>query len=247
MTTGASVNATVDVNKINDKVYAYVKNGSEIHGKTTLNAEHAIEINNILLAASASGMGFAGSLIPVINTYTGDTIAQIIGNVDVNDGDISINAYDNVDNFTAIAGFAGVGIGASVNGFLIRNDYENTVDASINGLTLDTTKDIKISSISVVDSENALLSAGFGAIGANASANIIINLIDSTVSSYIDNAVIKNAGNITLVTNKDTDGNTYQDHIHNLTGNVGVAGIGGSAAANVIYNIYENTTESYIV
>ena len=244
--TGASVNATVDVNKINDKVYAYVKNGSEIHGKTTLNAEHAIEINNILLAASASGMGFAGSLIPVINTYTGDTIAQIIGNVDVNDGDISINAYDNVDNFTAIAGFAGVGIGASVNGFLIRNDYENTVDASINGLTLDTTKDIKISSISVVDSENALLSAGFGAIGANASANIIINLIDSTVSSYIDNAVIKNAGNITLVTNKDTDGNTYQDHIHNLTGNVGVAGIGGSAAANVIYNIYENTTESYV-
>ena len=244
--TGASVNATVDVNKINDKVYAYVKNGSEIHGKTTLNAEHAIEINNILLAASASGMGFAGSLIPVINTYTGDTIAQIIGNVDVNDGDISINAYDNVDNFTAIAGFAGVGIGASVNGFLIRNDYENTVDASIKGLTLDTTKDIKISSISVVDSENALLSAGFGAIGANASANIIINLIDSTVSSYIDNAVIKNAGNITLVTNKDTDGNTYQDHIHNLTGNVGVAGIGGSAAANVIYNIYENTTESYV-
>ena len=237
---GAAVGASVDVNKINDNVYAYVKNGSEIHGGTNVNAEHAIEINNILLGGSIGGTGFAGNFIPVINTYTGTTIAQVI-NSNVNDGDISITANDYVDNFSAVAGLSGMGAGASMNGFLIRNDYENTVEASLKDINIDTNNNINISSSSVVDSENALMSAAITGMGAGVSINIIINLIDSTVKSYIEDTVITKAGDITLTANKDK-----KDHIHNLTGNVGVAGVGASASTNLIYNLYENTILSYV-
>ena len=242
---GAAIGASVDVNKINDKVYAYVKNGSEIHGKTNVNAEHAIEINNILLGGSIGGEGFAGNFIPVINTYTGTTIAQIMAS-DVNDGDISINANDYVDNFSAVTGLSGMGIGASMNGFLIRNDYENTVEAGLKDININTNNNINISSSSVVDSENALLSAALTGVGGAVNINIIINLIDSTVKSYIEDTVITKAGNITLTTNKDKNGNVFQDKIHNLTGNVGVTGVGGTASTNLIYNMYENTTLSYV-
>ncbi len=242
---GAAVGASVDVNKINDKVYAYVKNGSEIHGGTNVNAEHAIEINNILIGASVAGTGFAGNFIPLINTYTGTTIAQVI-NSNVNDGDIYINANDYVDNFSAIAGVAGAAIGGSMNGFLIRNDYENTVDASLKEMNINTNNNINISSSSVVDSENALMSASITGIGGALSVNIILNSIDSTVKSYIEDTVITNAGNITLTANKDKNGNIFQDRIHNLTGSVGLAGLGGASSTNLIYNMYENTTLSYV-
>ena len=242
---GAAVGASVDVNKLDDKVYAYVKNGSEVHGGTNVNAEHSVEINNILLGATIGGTGFAGNFIPLINTYSGATIAQVI-NSNVNDGDINITANDYIDNFSAVAGIAGAGVGASMNGFLIKNNYENTVEAGLKDITVNTNNNINIASSSVLDSENALLSGGITGVGANISVNVIINSIDSTVNSYIDDTVITKAGDITLTANKDKNGNIYQDNIHNLTGNVGVTGVGGSASTNLIFNIYDNTTESYV-
>ena len=96
------------------------------------------------------------------------------------------------------AGIAGAGVGASMNGFLIKNNYENTVEAGLKDITVNTNNNINIASSSVLDSENALLSGGITGVGANISVNVIINSIDSTVNSYIDDTVITKAGDITL-------------------------------------------------
>ena len=244
--TGASVGAAVDVNKLNDKVHSYVTNGSEIHDGTTVNAEHSVEINNVLLGATIAGTGAAVNIVPVINSYTGETIAEINGNSIVNDGAVTINAFDNIDNFSAIAGIGGAGVGANVSGYLIKNSYENTVNAGINGLNIDTNNNINISSASVLDSENALLAAGIAGVGASVTANVIVNDIESHINSYIDNSVVNNAGEITLTANKKKDGTLYQDKIYNLTGSVGVTGIGANASTNMIFNLYNNTTQSYV-
>ena len=242
----AAVGVAVDVNKLNDKVHSYIQNGSEIHGATTVNAEHAVEINNVLIAASIAATGAAVSVVPVVNKYTGETFAEVRGNSIINDGAISINAFDNVDNFSAVAGIGGAGVGANVSGYLITNVYDNKVNAGISGLNINTINKIDISSASVIDSENALLAAGVAGVGGNVTANIIVNSIESKVNSYIDNSVIENAGDIKLTANKKKDGTLYHDKIHNLTGSAGLAGIGASVASNMIFNLYSNTTQSYV-
>lgn len=244
--TGASVGVSVDVNKLNDNVYAYVTNGSEIKDGTSVNAEHAVEINNVLLSASGAGVGAAIGVVPVVNKYTGTTTAEINGNSIVNDGAVTINAFDNIDNFSAIAGLSIAGVGASVNGYVITNVYDNTVNAGIKGLNLNTQNDINISSASVVDSENALLSFSAVGTGAGVNANVIVNDVESHINSYIEDSIVKQAGKITLTANKKKDGTLYQDKIHNLTGSAGLGGIGAAVVTNMIFNIYNNTTQSYV-
>ena len=237
--TGAGVNAVVDYNNIKDKVHSYITN-SIINGTTTVDSQHAIEINNILLAVAISGTGAAINVIPVLNNYSGETYA-IINSGSTIKGAATINANDNIDNFSAIAGLAGSGTGVSASGYAIRNDYTNKVKAGIEGSTVNTTGNVNINANSVLDSTNALISGGFAGEGASITANVIINDIESEILSYINNSNIEKSGTITLNSNKDK-----QDKINNIAGSVSVAGLGAAASVNSIFNLYDSKTKSYV-
>ncbi len=237
---GAGVNAVVDYNQVDDKVHSYITD-STVAGDTKLNSEHAIEINNIMLAASIAGMGGAANVIPVLNNYSGESIASVNGGSKINEGSITITANDYVDNFSAVAGLSAAGLGGAVGGYAIRNNYTNTVSANIDNAIINTQKNININSGSLLNSSNNILSGGFAGIGGAVTANVIINDISSTVLSYINDSTITEAGSISLASNKDKE-----DIIDNLAGSVSVAGIGGAGNVNSIFNFYENTVKSYV-
>ena len=237
---GAGVNATVDYNEIDDKVHSYITN-STVNDDTNVEAQHAIEINNILVAGSFVGEGAAVNIIPVLNNYAGETIASINSDSTVNSGAITVNAYDNIDNFSAVVGIAGGGIGASVGGYVIRNNYKNDVFSNIDGAVINTSKTLDINADSIINAQNALLSGGLTGVGGTLTANVIINDVETEIASYINNSTVTKAGAINLNTNKDKE-----DIINNLAGSVSVAGVGGAGNVNSIFNFYEGVSKTYI-
>lgn len=241
--TGASVGAVVDVNKISDKVHSFIEN-SDIEGNVKVDAEHVIEINNIILSGTGAGTGASLNAVPIINIYNGETFSgvySIAGNNKITNGSITIGANDYIDNFSAVAGISFVGSGATISGFVINNNYDNIVKSYIDNITINTQEDINIISSSLIDSTNALLMASIAATGASILANVVVNGVGTNLSSFIDNSIIENANNIKVLTNKDK-----QDKITNTTGNLGFGAEGANIATNVIYNLYKNTAKSYV-
>ena len=243
---GAAIGVVVDKNDIDDKVYSYITGGTKTSYGAVANSAHNIMINNILLAGTGAGTGAAIQAIPIINNFTGETISKIDG-ATINGGNIRLSSFDNLDNLSAVVGVAVSGTGANLSGYAIRNKLDNKSKAYISNSTIYTTGAININADSVVNSTNALFSAGIAGMGLSGIANVISNTITSEVEGYIKDSTIKKAGDIKIIANVNEATNKYRyDQMTNTTGNVSFAGQGAALATNVIYTNYSNKVKTYI-
>ena len=243
---GGAVGVVVDSNNIKDNVYSSVT-GTVTSADTEADAAHNVMINNILLAGGGVGAGVSAQVVPVINEFKGSTIAKIDNNSSVNGGNIVLNSHDYIDNLSAVVGVTAAGSGANLSGYAIRNDLSNTANSYINNSTVNTTGNIGIDTYSVIDSTNAIFSAGIVGTGVSVLANVISNTIESDVKGYISNSAITKAGDIKITANKDNSNDTNRyDKITNTTGNVSFAAGGAAISSNVIYNNYKNKVQTYI-
>ncbi len=257
---GADIGVVVDYSNIEDDVNSYITNTTAEAGANAYSA-HNIMINNILLAGGGVGQGLTANVVAIVNNFggektvndekvkTGQSISKI-ENSTVNNGDITLSSFDNLDNLSAIVGISFAGQGANLAGYAVRNALSNKPNAYINNTTINTTGGINIAANSLISSTNAIFSAGIVGQGATVLANVISNTITSDAEGYIKDSTITKSGNIEIIANVKKDNNglltNRVDEMTNTTGNFSFAGQGASLSTNVIYTNYSNTVKTYI-
>ena len=237
----AAGSVNVIVNNIDDNNHAKIDSSKVKAGTLNMTANEDMNASHIVVSASGAGEGAAINVNPLVNKYEGETIAQITKST-VNDAAITLQSDTDIKTRDIMAGVAVAGEGAALQGLAIKNTYDTTTKSIIDeNSTIDTLKDVTLNANSVTNSNNWIAGLSFAGEGAGVITNVIINNMISDVETNISDSNIKNAGKITLNTNKDK-----KDILKNYGIAASGAGIGAAAIANVIYNIYENDVTSKI-
>ena len=248
----ASIGVNVLHNTINDLAVARVED-SELSSKNLkIDAQEDINASKIIVSAGGAGQGVALNVSPVINYYgddkeesantKGKTIAEI-SNSTVKKAKIEMLADTNIKTRDIAVGAAGAGQGFAASGLAIKNTYNTKTRALIDKESIiDTEQSVDINANSVANSNNWIVGASGIGQGASAIVNVIINNMVSEVAAKIDGSEIKKAGNISLNANKDK-----KDKLSNHGISASGAGMGASAVANVMYNIYDNKVAAEIL
>ena len=265
----------VSANTIENKVYAYVANGSTLTasgaGSVKLNASDTsvtLAVGGGLAGSGAGGAGggVAGSLGAAgsTNTVQNEVKAYIDGSNVNAAGTVELVATENgyitavsIGAAVAGAGGAGGGFGGAGAGSGSGNTVTNTVAAYVNGsggangvsagstLTLTATD-----STSVVAVAGSLAIAGAGGAGGGGAVAIGVaaatNDVTNSVSAYISSSNASAAGNIELSANESASISAMT--IGGTLAGSGGAGGGFSAAAAGAGsgNTVNNTVQTYI-
>ena len=235
---GAAVSGVENANVIENNVIANIINtGINYASTVSVNAQNSVYINDILAAASVAATGAGVNLIPVVNQFTGKTEAKIEGG-SVKGADTNVSAKTIANVNAGIVGATGAVTGASLGGYTVTNVFDNDIIAAVDGTTIQNAKSTSVNAESDIDILNGLASAGLAGIGANALANVLVNVINNNVTAYIADSYIQ-GGSVSSFAKQSTN-------VNNNAYAGGAVGAGANAVINTVVNSFENNLLSYI-
>lgn len=236
---GASVGLNGIVNTYSSTTTANIDK-STISGNVALNAKDKLNLNSLIFAVSANGVGAA--VIPVVNTNTiaNDVLAKITNSTIKNASTVSMLANNTINITDGVVAGSGNGFGASTNVVPITNVFAGKTQSYID------TTNIKGNSVKTnVEAENdintvsAVVGLSGNGIGATVGGYAMTNVFDNDLKSYIKNSTITDATSTLVKSNSDLDMNS-------LMASGSASGVGAGVIVNSAVNVIKNNVDSYI-
>lgn len=236
---GASVALNGIVNTYSSETTANIDK-STISGNVGLNAEDKLNLNSLIFAVSANGVGAA--VIPVVNTNTiaNDVLAKITNSTIKNASTVSMLANNTINITDGVVAGSGNGFGASTNVVPITNVFTGKTQSYID------TTNIKGNSVKTnveagndINNVSAIVGLSGNGIGAAVGGYAMTNVFDNDLKSYIKNSTITNAASTLVKSNSDLDMNS-------LMASGSANGVGEGAIVNSAVNVIKNNVDSYI-
>ncbi len=246
---GGSIALNVMLNEFDDQVQSSIDSGSDLDVKTlAVDADEDVNSTRVLVQVTASENAAVG-LEPLVNDYNEKVDATIDSSTVKASDDSYIALASEVAHKTRdiAIGVAAAAQGATLAGIEIRNNYNNTNDALINGSTVSDASVIDLNASNYIYADNwAILFEGT-AQGVEIGANVMINDVSKSTTAQIkDSTVDTDGGSIYIRTNYDGNHQLISDRIRNTTGTVGLTAQGAALDANLILNSFSDVSKTSV-
>ncbi|EAR60225.1 type I secretion target repeat protein [Oceanospirillum sp. MED92] len=240
-TGGLSLAGTLSINMVDTDVDAAVLNTtttSDSAGNVTISALDDSSIFSFAGGFAAGGKAGLGAAL-ALNFMTNTVKARVEGSTLRTDGNVTVKALESSSLIGISLGGAGtnkLAIGAAVS----ANQTANTVSATVSNSTIEGRGNNTSTSVIAQDSSTSVGIAGAGAGAGKVAlgASIGVNLIGNTITSEVDNSLIRMTGSGSNINVTATAEETLVSVAIGGAG-AGKFALGGSVSVNEITNTVE--------
>ena len=236
---GLALSISPTINNYDMTTEAVISNTTIRNSSVDMDAQSKLDTLDISVGVAGVGQGIAGTGIAIKNNYT-NTVKSYIDNATINTTksiDIDANSIINSNNWIASVSVAGQGISIVTNVLLnnvlstVESGIKNSIIENAGTITINTNKNKKD------DIRNKAIGLGATNEGASALVNVVQNIYENTVHSYVDNTSSTAVDALAVNSNSDR-------YIENINLGLSFAGFGASLLANALVNQIDSTTRS---
>ena len=206
-----------------------------------MDAQSKLGTLDISVGVAGVGQGLAGTGVAIKNNYTNTVKSYIDGAVINTANPITIDADSIIKSNNWLASLSVAGQGVSIVTNVLLNNVLSTLEAGIKNSTIENAGAITINTNKGKkdDISNKAIGLGVAGEGASALVNVVQNIYDNTVKSYVDNTSSTTIDSLTVNSNSDRD-------LENINLGISFAGIGASLLANALVNQIDSSTSSIV-